>query len=469
VELSDDILVLQNLVRTLLLKIEEQVKEIALLKAENVELRNRLNQNSSNSSLPPSTDKFKAKPAFVKVSKGKPGGQLGHHGKTLSISSNPDIIEKLLPSNICNCGCDITNIEPVFKERRQVYDLPAAKLIVTEYQQYVRQCPCCQAKIAGAFPSSVNNHVQYGNGVMALCSLLSSGFHLSIQNISQLFTDLYNQPLNTATVLTANTRTYDSLQNSESLIKEQLMASKVVHFDETGLACEGKTHWLHVACNALWTYFFVHTNRGAKALEADDSLIKDFKNWSIHDCWSSYFPFESCTHAVCNAHILRELQALIEQGSQWAKLMHQLLLKMYQLSAKATSHIENLSPHLQEYDRICKVADSEEPPSIKPPKGRPKSTKGRNLFNRLVLHKESVVAFAKYDFIPFTNNQAERDIRPAKGKIKVAGCFRTQLGAKHYARIQGFISSARKQGQSVFNQLKMSLQGNNFIIQSATN
>lgn len=468
-ELSDDILVLQNLVRTLLLKIEEQANEITFLKAENVELRNRLNQNSSNSSLPPSSDKFKAKPAFVKISKGKPGGQVGHQGKTLSISFNPDIIEKLLPSNICNCGYDITNITPVFKERRQVYDLPPAKLIVTEYQQYVRQCPCCQAKIAATFPVSVNNHVQYGNGVMALCSLLSNGFHLSIQNISQLFTDLYNQPLNSATVLTANTRTYESLQNSESLIKEQLMASKVVHFDETGLACEGKTHWLHVACNSLWTYFFVHNNRGAKALETDDSLIKGFKNWSIHDCWSSYFSFESCSHGVCNAHILRELQALIEKGSQWAKLMHQLLLKMYQLSQKATSHIENLSPHLQEYDRICKIADLEEPPSIKLPKGRPKSTKGRNLFNRLVLHKESIIAFAKYDFIPFTNNQAERDIRPVKGKIKVAGCFRTQLGAKHYARIQGFISTARKQGQSVFNQIKMSLQGNNFIIQTATN
>ena len=121
-ELSDDILVLQNLVRTLLLKIEEQANEITVLKAENVELRNRLNQNSSNSSLPPSSDKFKAKPAFVKVSKGKPGGQEGHQGKTLSISYNPDIIEKLLPSNICNCGFNITDIEPVFKERRQVYD-----------------------------------------------------------------------------------------------------------------------------------------------------------------------------------------------------------------------------------------------------------------------------------------------------------------------------------------------------------
>jgi len=124
--------------------------------------------------MPPSTDKFKS--AFVKVSKGKPSDQIGHQGKTLFVSSNPDIKEKFLPSNIC--GCDITDIEPVFKERWQIYDLPPAKLVVTEYQQYVRQCLRYQAKIVVTFPASVNNHVQLGTSVLVLCSLLSSGFHL---------------------------------------------------------------------------------------------------------------------------------------------------------------------------------------------------------------------------------------------------------------------------------------------------
>jgi hypothetical protein len=103
------------------------------------------------------------------------------------------------------------------------------------------------------------------------------------------------------------------------------------------------------------------------------------------------------------------------------------------LTDKGKSHIEELAPYLTKYIQICQLADSEEPPPLKPPRGKSKSSKGRNLLNRLVEHQDSVLAFAKYDYIPFTNNQAERDIRPVKSKIKISGCFRSTDGANHYA------------------------------------
>jgi transposase len=325
-------------------------------------------------------------------------------------------------------------------------------------------CPACKLQSKSSFPAQISNTVQYGTGVLSLCNLLSSGFHLSCQQISQLFTDLYNQPLNTGTVVAANARAYQVLEPTENIIKDHLLSAKSVHFDESGVNCSGKTNWIHTACNVLWTYLFIHPKRGLQALQSEQSLINKFTNWAIHDCWVSYFSFTNAKHSICNAHILRELQALIDQNSKWAAKMHQLLLKLYHLTDKGKSHIEDLTPYLTEYLQICQLAESEEPPPIKTlTKGRPKSSKGRNLLNRLVEHQDSVLAFAKCDYIPFTNNQAERDIRPLKGKIKNAGCFRSIDGANHYARIQAFISTARKQQKSVFSELISTYQGYNFI------
>lgn len=469
-DLSDDILVLKALVINLLSKVEhlqarvnELESENAELRSENAELRQRLNVNSGNSSQPPSKDLYKIKPALPKLSKGKQGGQFGHKGRTLTQSITPDQVIDLPTPTMCSCGLDVSDVPLKLQQKRQLFDLPKTNLYVKEYRQYSRVCPCCKHRLLGNFPAELSQPVQYGSAVMALCNLLSSGFHLSCQQIGQLFSDLYDQPLNTATVIAANERAYRALESTENIIKEQVLASEVAHFDETGLACQGKTHWLHTACTALWTYLFVHAKRGKKALESPKSIIKDFTKVAIHDCWASYFNFDNAAHGLCNAHLLRELQALIENNSLWAGKMHALLMKLYQLTHKGKSYLDNLTPYIQEYQSICQEADREEPQPTQKSRGKPKSSKGRNLLNRLVQHQDSVLAFAKYDYIPFTNNQAERDIRPVKGKIKNAGCFRSTDGADHFARIQSFISSTRKQSQSVFKELINTHQGYNFI------
>ena len=206
----------------------------------------------------------------------------------------------------------------------------------------------------------------------------------------------------------------------------------------------------------------------------------------MHDCWASYFHYDGCRHAICGAHLLRELQALVEQGSIWADRMRDLLRYAYTKSDEGTSTVSDFDFLARHYDRICQMADGEEPPpKYRYKNKRPKKSKGRNLMERLVQHKDSVLAFAKYPEIPFTNNQAERDVRPAKIKQKMAGCtslsawlldvrpakikqkmagcFRTLRGARIYARIQSFISTARKQQLNVFNELVATFGGHNFL------
>jgi transposase len=471
--LPTDISRLQALVETLLAQVaslERQVQclqaENQALKAENAQFREQLAQNSHNSHLPPSSDRFSAKPAFATQKGGKRGGQEGHPGQTLEMSLHPDEVILLPPPSHCPCGAELSPSGSYLLARRQLMDLPPTQLRVVEYQQYACHCPRCGRQAQTDFPARLPARVQYGDGVKSLLSLLSVHYHLSYGQIRDLFHQLFGQPINAATMVSANQHLYEALAASEAAIQERLLQAAVVHFDETGLAAQGKTCWLHTASTPLFTYLFVHAQRGLAALQSRACLLKDFTGWAVHDCWRAYFAFSQCQHALCGAHLLRELQALIEQGSHWATQMHALLLKLYHKSDQGKGQVAEINLYLIEYAQICALAQAEEPAAQPAKSGKAKASKGRNLLERLIKHQASVLAFASYAGIPFTNNQAERDIRPAKTKLKNAGCFRTLTGANHYARIQSFISTARKQGKNVLQELQNACLGFTFLTQA---
>lgn len=448
---------------------EQMQSQINMLLARVMELEDRLNKNSQNSNKPPSSDGLKKKnisPAFPRKKGKKTGGQLGHLGKTLEQSDQVDFCKPLLPTH-CLCGqtLDITQSEII--EKRQVFDIPQPRLEITEYQK--RRCTCkhCGHTNEGAFPKGVNAYVQYGIGVKSLVVLLNIAFQLPLKKIQTLFIDLFGYSINEKTIIGATQKCYDQLEQSEQVIKQSLLQKLVAHFDETGLRVFGKLHWLHTACNKMFTHLFVHAKRGKAALIDNDSILPLFKNWAIHDCWKSYFDFTNCLHGICGAHILRELTALEENQVQWAKWMKRYLITIYLMSDKGKNKLTE--PQQQKalllYNKIWEYADEIEPPPKKSTagRGRPKATKGRNLLIRLNKHQSAVLAFAFHEEVPFTNNQAERDIRPAKTKQKIAGSFRTLEGAKIYARILGFVSTTRKHQFSIFKELKSTFDGDNFL------
>jgi transposase len=443
--------------------IKKQAQVIDELMARVVELERRLNQNSENSHKPPSSDGLEKKPAFPRSKGGKRGGQWKHKGNTLKMSSTPDHIQECA-AKVCSCGADLSSTVSQIKECRQVFELPEPRLEITEYRLIQCKCPCCGKEVKGRFPDSVTGPVQYGYGVKALIALLSTGHHLSYQSIQQLFSDLFGYSLNENTMLHANEQCYTALESSQHATRKAVEESAVNHFDETGHRVEGKLQWLHVAGNAEFTYLFSHAKRGKEALQDHDSVLPSIKGYAVHDCWSSYFSFQDCQHAMCGAHLLRELTARIEEGSQWAGKMHELMLSMYKESDYGKGILKDPQPFLQDYDQVCKQGQQEEPPPQPNVRGRPKKTKGLNLLERFIQYKEAILAFALQGEVPFTNNLAERDLRPAKVKQKVSGCFRTTAGAKRYARIQSFISTARKQHQKVFQQIKQAFCGTTFLI-----
>lgn len=465
-----DISILQALVLEQQSQILELQKQNRELMQRILELEARLKKDSHNSNKPPSSDGLKkkpvSKPAFPRKKGKKSGGQPGHKGKTLEIIETPDFVEHHLPMK-CKCGEFLDKEQAEVLEIRQVVDLPEPKLEVTEHQKLGCTCGKCGHYNEGSFPQGINARIQYGVGVRALIVLLNIAFKLPLKKIQTLFGDLYGYWINENTIIQATKKCYTKLEASEQVIKQNLLQSVVAHFDETGMRVAGKLHWLHTCCNQLYTYLFLHAKRGKKALLDTPSLLPDFKNWAIHDCWSSYFKFTDCQHGICGAHILRELTALEERDIIWALWFKRYLLTLYHLSDKGKSKLNEVLQQkaLQLFDKIWNYADQIEPQPKKSQsgRGRPKGTKGRNLLIRFKEHKSAVLAFAFNIEVPFTNNQAERDLRPAKTKQKVAGSFRTFEGAQIYARIFGFISTVRKNQLSVFNELKATFNGYTFL------
>ena len=325
--------------------------------------------------------------------------------------------------------------------------MPEPQLEVTEHR--LGQITCCGMQQCGAYPSEVGAPVQYGPGVRALVTKLSVDHKLPLEQIGTLFSDLYGYELNSETVERTLEAGYALSEPLEDQTKAQLTQAAVVHFDETGVRAGRKLQWLHTACNDRYTHLFVHENRGEKALRSASSILPAFKGRAIHDHLAAYYKFTQAQHGACNAHILRELQGLMERGSAWGKEMHTFLLELYHQTLPLQG--EAAEQARQRYRQILDQAELEEPPpEARQGKGRPKSTPGRNLLRRLIAHQEAVLAFALVEGAPFTNNQAERDLRPAKVKQKVSGCFRTSQGAKVYARLQAVISTCRKQERNIF-------------------
>lgn len=439
-------------------------QENTALKQENTALRARLNQNSGNSHKPPSSDGYKKQPALPKAKSKSSGGQKGHQGHSLQMVGTPDVVVLHHASGCSCCGKLFSSSQVHYiQEKRQVFDLPEIKLQVTEHQLGVIYC--CGKAHTGSFPLEAKAPAAYGVRLHAMASLLNSEYRLPLDKVSQLLKDLFGCSYNESTLCSANARVYECLEPVEEQIKQQLLGSAVVHVDETGLRVEGRLHWVHTVCSAFLCYLFLHPKRGREALYSQSSLLKDFKHRVIHDCWKTYFSFEQCSHALCNAHLLRELTGLQEQGSQWAESMKSLLLELYKESQQSRYPLTNKEDWLEKYKIICQQAEVEEPVAEQKVRGKPKNSTGRNLLNRLVQHQEAVLAFAFEEAVPFTNNLAEQAIRCVKIKQKVAMSFRTFTGAQIFARVQGFVATCRKQKMSAFQQLVEVLNGNMPVFQ----
>lgn len=452
---------------TLFLSMHGQMVKMA---EEIQSLRDQLGKHSGNSHKPPSSDGY-AKPSPKsrrERGKRKSGGQPGHKGHTLRQVADPDHVV-LHPVVTClDCSKDLGGVSPTRIEKRQVFDLPPARIEVTEHRGEVKRCPGCGSLARGVFPSEAEQATQYGPGVRAVAAYLSGYQLLPLARTVELFGDLFGHRPSESMILNASKRVVEKIRPSLDAIRAQLTASGVIHCDETGLRVDGKLCWLHTVGTPRLTWYAPHRRRGAEAMRAV-GILPDFRGCAVHDGWKSYFTFDECAHALCNVHHLRELQFVQERYEQtWAEGMSVLLREMHAVVKTAPPEWTCLPREQRRmYERLYDVwlfrgkVENPSPKQSRP--GRCKQTPAKNLLDRLEGYKQETLAFLRDFRVPFDNSLAERDIRMIKVKQKVSGCFRTWQGTEQFCAIRSYISTARKQDIGVLDAIRNALLGQPFI------
>jgi transposase len=441
------------------------------------ELEARLNKDSHNSSKPPTSDGLKKgrKHGLRHKSGKKSGGQAGHEGHRLELVADPKYIVVHAVTRCHRCQASLEGVEAEKYEKRQVFDLPEkVELEVTEHQAEVKHCPHCGEVSKGEFPGEVSQETQYGPRVRSQMVYFNNYQLVPLERTAEIIADLYHQAVSEGAVVAAVKEVARQVAPINEQIKEHLIKTEeAVHFDESGMRQDG-LKWLHVASTALVTFFAIHAKRGQLAMDAIGILPKR-TGWCIHDYWKAYLTYSQAKHGLCNAHLLRELTYLVENFQQaWAEAMFKLLKEIHKTveETKALGQMalssEQLIDFQNRYDQIVAEGLLANPPpepieEQTRKRGRVKQTLPKNLLDRLRDHPDMVLAFM-HDFkVQFDNNQAERDIRMAKLKEKISGCFRSEEGSTAFCQVRSYLSTAHKNEQPILEAVYLALIGRPFI------
>jgi len=441
------------------LKIAEY--EARLAKYENLTAVRQVPKNSSNSSIPPSKDENRPKrtKSQRKKSHRKPGGQKGHKGSKLNMVTNPTHIVTHNIETCEHCSAKLPETSDQY-ESRQVFDIPAITIEVTEHRACKKTCKKCGQKSKAPFPENLTQKAQYGDRIKALTIYLQNYQMLPFARCAELIKDLIGHKLSEGSLSNFQEKCYDSLENYHQQIKKILLAAKLLHGDETGIKVNGILYWMHVLSNEQISLFEAHKKRGKEAMN-DIGVLENYRGTLVHDRFSSYFSYK-CDHSLCNAHILRDLNYVEETfDAPWANQMKKLLVR--------AKNKKDEDPNIKSayYTRIYNQYVNLIRPVIKAYDKKLKKTEEERLAFALEKHKKLFLRFIQQPEVPFDNNQAERDLRMIKVKQKISGCFRSPKHADYFARIRGYISTVKKNKKSVLAEIENALAGNPMIPQMA--
>jgi|LGOV01.1.fsa_nt_gb transposase len=455
-------------------KIDAQTGTISEQAAINYKLKEkikvqeeRLNKNSNNSSKPPSSDGLnKPNPKSQRKPSGKsPGAQNGHKGNGFKLMKEPDETVLYHPDQCV--GCPNFGICKVCGISETKYDVDiCVETKVTAHQVLSYECPFKSNRvISGSFPSNVKSTMQYGDNLEALVIALNTSGMMGIKRTHNILSAVFGIPISTGTIFSMVKDCGLKLKDTVERIRQTLCDSPSANFDETGLRVNKKLHWVHSASTALFTYLSVEEKRGTIGMDSS-GVLPYFSGVAIHDFWKPYFKYVDVSHAMCNAHLIRELTGIVENNPNqaWALEAIELLLQMKKAKEVAISREQHslsddcLKYFTKKYDNIFEKAIAQNPLKSKTGKrGRPKKGEIRALVDRFVEYKGEICLFVNDFSIPFTNNLAEQDIRMIKVKQKVSGCFRTKTGADTFVTIMSYIGTASKQGINAYSAIKSAL------------
>jgi transposase len=431
--------------------------QLMAAQAEIAELRRRLGQNSSNSSLPPSSD-GPVRPASKSLrgkSGKRSGGQAGHPGRTLSQVDSPDETVVHEPAACGGCGSGLTEASAVGVARRQVFEAPEPKVTVTEHRLVSRRCGCGTVT-TGRAPAGVEAPVQYGPRAQALIVYLVAGQFLAQQRAADAMNDLFGLPVSDGAVAAMIAKSAGRLDGFIEAVKAKLRQADVVNADETGLRVAGRTHWVHSTSTDRFSLISVHRRRGREGIDAH-GVLNHYTGVIVHDAWRPYDCYRDAVHALCNAHLLRELQQVIDvsdkTGGAWAEQARHALLELNTLAATAAATGQDVDIARLAELRSWHTSAAATGITANDHRATKIAQRHHALARRMFDRADDYLRFATDPRVPFTNNAAEREIRMVKLRQKISGCMRTLTGAQHFVKIRSYLATAGKHGIGILDAL----------------
>jgi transposase len=456
--------------------LREQNSEIAVLRealaalqSQVADLAAQVKKNSRNSSRPPSSDGL-AKPAPKSLrgkSGRKPGRPKGQPGVTMELTDHPDKKVRHRPAKCGCCGKSLKGAEVTAVERRQVIDIPQVRAKITEHQMLTLLCGGgCETKAAA--PDGVTAPVQYGPRLMGTGIYLWHGQFLSRDRACQALSEMFGRAPSPGALAAAARKAAGLLAPALKAITEYLVSAEVVHFDETGFRTAGKLAWVHSASWGKFVLVTVHAKRGKDGMTAA-GILPFFRGIAVHDAWKPYDTFGNVAgHALCGAHVLRELVAVTETGTDldraWALQAIDALLALDKAAedARAAGGTAISPDLLAEHEGWYRKA-AETGIALNAGRTGKLQEKRHALAKRMKDREDDYLRYARDLRVPFTNNAAEQAIRMSKLRIKISGCMRSMTGAEEFCAIRSYLATAARHGIGALDALTSAFQGRPWI------
>jgi transposase len=457
-------------------RIAEQAAENAVLREALAELQSQVadlaaqvKANSRNSSKPPSSDGLaKPSPKSLRGRSGrKPGRPKGQPGATMELTDHPGKKVRHRPARCGRCGKSLKNAPVTAVERRQVIDIPPVKAVTTEHQVLTVECGCgCETKAQA--PDGVTAPVQYGPRIMGTGIYLRHGQFLSRDRACRALSDMFGCAPSPGALAAAARKTAGFLAPALAAITRHLVSAEVVHFDETGFRTAGKLAWVHSASAGKLALFTVHAKRGKDGMKAA-GVLPSFAGIAVHDAWAPYDTFGNVAgHALCGAHLLRELVAVTETGTAldrtWAQQAIDALLALDEAAdaaraaGRAVIDAEARTRHEDWYRQAAEAGIA-----LSAARRGKLQQKRHALATRMKNREGDYLRFARDLRVPFTNNAAEQAIRMSKLRIKISGCMRSMAGAEEFCALRSYLATAARHNIGALDALTSAFQGQPWI------
>jgi transposase len=410
-------------------------------------------KNSKNSHTPPSSDLQRKNKSLREKSNKPPGGQQGHKGHTLEMSTTPDRIEPLYPSFCNKCGSDLSTSTFRPQSRRQVIDIPPIIPEITEYQCMGTVCECGHHQLA-SFPAGVDNHVQYGPNIQSLAIYQSYYQFLPFHRLCDFFIKVCSVSICKGTLENIIRRNAQKAKPIYERLQSTVAVSFFVGSDETGYKLNGKKGWFWVWQNSIVTFIVAATSRSKQVIT--DHFPDGLPNTILcSDRLAAQLSTITKASQICLAHLLRDLNFLIEkEQSAWAQQFKDVLKEAITLKQRKKQYSQNEPPVLSVEQKLDSLLDDEHFQLLL--KNQDKNQNTITFFKQMRKLRCNITRCLYYELVPYDNNGSERAIRMVKVKTKISGQFKSLQ--QEFAILRSVIDTTVKNGKPVFDAIKALVQ-----------